>query len=104
YDSDKQAVISARSHGGRLFTIRMINTCYDLFHCETQNPNAIGSSGVCCLKLPVYGKVNTSCEDAMRLIAFREQERDLEARRQAAADSVRQAYIDHCLRNAGEIM
>jgi len=104
YDSDKQAVISARSHGGRLFTIRMINTCYDLFHCETQNPNAIGSSGVCCLRLPVYGKVNTSCEDAMRLIAIREQERDLEARRQAAADSVRQAYIDHCLRNAGEIM
>jgi RHS repeat-associated protein len=96
------AELMVRSKGGRIFYIAMSNSCYSLFDCPASLTNATTRPAMCCGPAPHSGKPENDCETSIRLIARREVERDFEARRTIAADSVRAAYIRHCLNSVRE--
>ncbi|MBK8658319.1 MAG: hypothetical protein IPN22_05455 [Bacteroidetes bacterium] len=96
------AEFMVRSKGGRVFYIAMSNSCYTLFNCPSDLTNATPRPGMCCSATPRMGTVPNDCESSLRLIAHREVERDFEARKVAAADSVRAAYVRHCLNSVQE--
>lgn len=98
-----EAEVLVRSKGGRLFYIALGNSCYRLFDCPADVQNATRMPGMCCSPPPRKGVINNTCESSLRLIARRETERDFYARRDRAADSLRAAYIHHCLQSVAEV-
>lgn len=96
------AELMVRSKGGRVFYIAMSNSCYALFNCPGDLTNATPRPAMCCSTTPRMGPVPNNCEASLRLIARREVERDFETRKAAAADSVRAAYIRHCINSVQE--
>lgn len=96
------AELMVRSKGGRIFYIAMSNSCYSLFNCPSDLTNASPRPSMCCSATPRIVPVSNDCESSLRLIARREAERDFEARKMAAADSVRTAYVRNCLNSVQE--
>lgn len=92
--------IRARSRGGRYFTIRF-SSCYPLFDCPNDFSNRSRPAS-CCGPRPYRAEMPDNCEAEMRLIGRLELERDFLARRERAVDSVRTAYIQHCLNSLNE--
>jgi RHS repeat-associated protein len=96
------AELMVRSKGGRVFYIAMSNSCYSLFNCPGNLTNATLRPAMCCSPTPRMGPVPNNCEASLRLIARREVERDFETRKAMAVDSMRSAYIRHCLNSVQE--
>lgn len=97
------AELMVRSKGGRIFFIRMSNTCYALFECPVGSANTTPRNVLCCTPPPHRGNLPDNCEAQLRIIARRETQRDFETRRAMAADTLRAAYIRHCLNSISEL-
>jgi RHS repeat-associated protein len=98
------AELVVRSKGGRIFYIAMSNSCYELFDCPTDLTNASPRAERCCGPAPHRGVPVNNCENSLRIVARREADRDFMARRERAADSIRTAYIKHCLESVAETL
>lgn len=96
------AELQVRSRGGRIFYMLVESNCYPLYDCPTDNANTTASPERCCLPPPRRSTIENPCEEEMRLIALHEREREFETRKQQTVDSIRYAYIQHCLNSVRE--
>ncbi|MDW8418424.1 MAG: hypothetical protein RML37_03325, partial [Chitinophagales bacterium] len=102
-DAVYEGEMIVRSRGGRIFSVRITNTCYVLFRCTSVSQRPSSRSAVCCLPSPRLVPLQDDCEESLRMIARREAERDFQLRRSFAADTLRAAYIRRCLSRVPEI-